>query len=124
MLKYDNCRKYILIYDYCRIYLFSIPISSHKLTMKDPATYEPTESELEILQILWANEPATVRFVYEEIKKKRYGWLYHDFKANAAIERKEDCTTRITGQDSLLQCCTTASRSPKELVPKIFEYCL
>jgi len=31
----------------------------------------PTESELEILQILWANEPASVRFINEELNKKR-----------------------------------------------------
>ena len=31
----------------------------------------PTESELEILQILWQSEPNTVRFVHEELIKKR-----------------------------------------------------
>jgi len=32
---------------------------------------EPTKSELEILQILWANGPSTVRSVNEELNKKR-----------------------------------------------------
>lgn len=31
----------------------------------------PTESELEILQILWESEPCTVRFVHDELTKKR-----------------------------------------------------
>lgn len=31
----------------------------------------PTASELEILQILWQSEPVTVRFVHEELIKKR-----------------------------------------------------
>lgn len=31
----------------------------------------PTESELEILQILWEHEPASVRFVNDELNKKR-----------------------------------------------------
>ncbi len=39
--------------------------------MDESTTYQPTESELEILQILWANEPATVRFVYEQVRQKR-----------------------------------------------------
>lgn len=39
--------------------------------MKDSTFYEPTESELEILQLLWANEPVTVRFVHEQITRKR-----------------------------------------------------
>lgn len=34
-------------------------------------TYEPTESELEILQVLWAHEPASVRFVHEQVNRKR-----------------------------------------------------
>lgn len=32
---------------------------------------KPTEAELEILQVLWKNEPSTVRFVNEELNKKR-----------------------------------------------------
>lgn len=39
--------------------------------MEDPEIYEPSNSELEILQILWANEPATVRLVHEQINLKR-----------------------------------------------------
>ena len=31
----------------------------------------PTESELEILQILWEKEPATVRTIHNELIKKR-----------------------------------------------------
>ncbi|WP_400193769.1 BlaI/MecI/CopY family transcriptional regulator [Hymenobacter sp. B81] len=31
----------------------------------------PTESELEILQVLWQNGPSTVRFVNDELSKRR-----------------------------------------------------
>jgi predicted transcriptional regulator len=34
-------------------------------------TPRPTDSELEILQVLWANGPSSVRFVYEQISKQR-----------------------------------------------------
>jgi BlaI family transcriptional regulator, penicillinase repressor len=34
-------------------------------------TPRPTDSELEILQVLWANGPSSVRFVYEQISKHR-----------------------------------------------------
>lgn len=40
-------------------------------TMKDFSTYEPSESELEILQVLWEHQPATVRFVFDKIKQKK-----------------------------------------------------
>lgn len=39
--------------------------------MEEPEIYEPSNSELEILQILWDNQPATVRFVHEQINLKR-----------------------------------------------------
>ncbi|WP_242926155.1 BlaI/MecI/CopY family transcriptional regulator [Pontibacter vulgaris] len=32
---------------------------------------KPTESELEILQVLWQNGPSTVRFVHEELSKTK-----------------------------------------------------
>ncbi|MDX1938995.1 MAG: BlaI/MecI/CopY family transcriptional regulator [Saprospiraceae bacterium] len=31
--------------------------------------YHPSEGELEILQVLWQHEPATVRFVHEQLSK-------------------------------------------------------
>lgn len=33
--------------------------------------YQPTESELEILQVLWANEPCTVRFIFEQLSQEK-----------------------------------------------------
>ena len=37
---------------------------------------KPTESELEILQILWTHEPATVRFINDELNRSREGVGY------------------------------------------------
>lgn len=34
-------------------------------------TPKPTESELEILQVLWQHGPSTVRFVHEELSKNK-----------------------------------------------------
>ena len=39
--------------------------------MKEDKNYQPTESELEILQVLWANEPCTVRFIFEELSLQK-----------------------------------------------------
>lgn len=38
---------------------------------KDEKNVEPTRSELEILQVLWANGPSTVRFVNDELCKQK-----------------------------------------------------
>ncbi len=39
--------------------------------MKKDAVPKPTEAELEILQILWKNGPCTVRFVNDNLNKKK-----------------------------------------------------
>ncbi len=39
--------------------------------MKEDKNYQPTESELEILQVLWANEPCTVRFIFEQLSQEK-----------------------------------------------------
>ena len=39
--------------------------------MSTEQSLKPTESELEILQVLWQNGPSTVRFVHEELSKTK-----------------------------------------------------
>ncbi|MCC2546957.1 BlaI/MecI/CopY family transcriptional regulator [Hymenobacter sp. BT175] len=39
--------------------------------MSKPHIPKPTESELEILQVLWQHGPTTVRFVNDELSRKR-----------------------------------------------------
>ncbi|MEO1218473.1 MAG: BlaI/MecI/CopY family transcriptional regulator [Bacteroidota bacterium] len=39
--------------------------------MKKSKVYQPSEVELEILQILWEKQPASVRLVYESILENR-----------------------------------------------------
>lgn len=39
--------------------------------MEDQSIYQPSDVELEILQILWEHQPATVRTVHEKICEKR-----------------------------------------------------
>jgi predicted transcriptional regulator len=39
--------------------------------MEDQSIYQPSDVELEILQVLWEHQPATVRTVHEKISEKR-----------------------------------------------------
>jgi predicted transcriptional regulator len=41
------------------------------MTTKSPKIFKPTETELEILSILWKNGPSTVRFVNDEMKQNK-----------------------------------------------------
>lgn len=39
--------------------------------MEETHSYQPSEMELEILQILWKHQPATVRLVFEKMQEGR-----------------------------------------------------
>lgn len=58
---YDICRKKICTYDNCRIIL---PLNAASMAKK---SYQPSEAELEILNIIWELQPVTVREVHGRI---------------------------------------------------------
>lgn len=35
--------------------------------MKDSKSFQPTDAELEVLQVLWAHQPCSVRFIHEQM---------------------------------------------------------
>ncbi len=54
--------------------MFEVRIISYQYNpqiMSKPPLPRPTESELEILQVLWQHGPTTVRFVNDELSRKR-----------------------------------------------------
>jgi len=53
---------FVMKYDFCRTL-------NSKLTMS--IKIQPTEAELEILQILWADQPMTVKEVHEQISQTK-----------------------------------------------------
>ncbi len=50
---------------------------------------KPTESELEILQVLWQNGPSTVRFVHEELSKNKEAGYTTTLKLMQIMAEKE-----------------------------------
>lgn len=66
--------------------------------MSDSPIYEPSDSELEILQILWANEPATVRFVHEQINQKREVGYTTVLKQLQRLTKKKVVTRKREGK--------------------------
>jgi predicted transcriptional regulator len=64
-------------------------------------TLKPTESELEILQVLWQNGPSTVRFVNEQLSEdKEVGYtttlkLMQIMAEKGLVSRNEDNRTHI-----------------------------
>jgi BlaI family transcriptional regulator, penicillinase repressor len=82
---------------------------------------KPTESELEILQILWQNNTATVRDVHEELaKSKDVGYtttlklmqIMHD---KGLVKRDESMRTHV------YQAAVNKERTQKHLLDKMID---
>ena len=64
--------------------------------MKEARSRKPTESELEILQVIWQHGPSPVRFINDELnKKKQVGYtttlkLMQIMLDKGLLKRKED----------------------------------
>lgn len=62
--------------------------------MKDNKNYQPTESELEILQVLWANEPCTVRFIFEQLSREKENLGYTTILVQLQRMTKKEMVSR------------------------------
>jgi BlaI family transcriptional regulator, penicillinase repressor len=59
-----NVVKKFAHYDKCRIF---VPVNAIRYTTMEEKTYRPSEAEWQILQIVWDQEPVSVRDIYEQI---------------------------------------------------------
>ena len=86
-----------------------------------PKYVKPTESELEILQILWQNSTATVRDVHEELAKtKDVGYtttlkLMQIMHEKGLVKRDESMRTHV------YQPAVNKERTQKHLLDKMIE---
>lgn len=69
--------------------------------MKLPVNYQPTEQELEILQILWEHQPATVRFVFEAISQNREVGYTHILRQMQRLAEKKILSRTLQGKTHL-----------------------
>ena len=58
------------------------------MTKTSESLPRPTESELELLRILWENEPATVRDIYDTLNQERPSGYTTVLKAAADHDRQ------------------------------------
>ena len=69
--------------------------------MPNPSNSKPTEAELEILQVLWQHGPATVRFVNEQLsRRKEIGYtttlkLMQIMAEKKLVKRNEEQRTHV-----------------------------
>ena len=91
------------------------------LTMASPKYIKPTESELEILQILWQRGLATVREVHEELSKtKDVGYtttlkLMQIMHEKGIVKRDESMRTHV------YQAAVNKEKTQKHLLSKMID---
>lgn len=91
------------------------------LTMASPKYIKPTESELEILQILWQRGLATVREVHEELSKtKDVGYtttlkLMQIMHEKGIVKRDESVRTHV------YQAAVNKEKTQKHLLSKMID---
>lgn len=80
---------------------------------------KPTESELEILQILWEKEQATVREVHEELSKTKDSGYTTSLKLLQIMFEKGLVTRDDSNKTHIYQPAVTKQKTQKQLLDKM-----
>ena len=80
---------------------------------------KPTESELEILQILWDKEQATVREVHEELSKNKDSGYTTTLKLLQIMFEKGLVTRDDSSKTHIYQPAVTKQKTQKQLLDKM-----
>ena len=80
---------------------------------------KPTESELEILQILWDKEQATVREVHEELSKNKDSGYTTTLKLLQIMFEKGLVTRDDSNKTHIYQPAVTKQKTQKQLLDKM-----
>lgn len=80
---------------------------------------KPTESELEILQVLWNEKEATVRLVHEELSKTKDSGYTTTLKLMQIMHEKGLVTRNDSSKTHIYQPAITRESTQKQLVNKM-----
>lgn len=94
---------------------------SNFLQMPNPRYIKPTESELEILQILWTKETATVRDVHEELLKTKDAGYTTTLKLMQIMHEKGLVKRDDSMRTHIYQAAVNKERTQKHLVNKMID---
>ena len=89
--------------------------------MSTPKTIKPTESELEILQILWAKGLATVREVHEELSKTKDAGYTTTLKLMQIMNEKGIVKRDDSMRTHVYQAAVNKERTQKHLLSKMID---
>ncbi len=80
---------------------------------------KPTESELEILAVLWANENATVRTVHEELTKTKEAGYTTTLKLMQIMHEKGLVTRNTQSKTHIYTPAIDKEKTQRQIVNKI-----
>lgn len=89
--------------------------------MSVPKTIKPTESELEILQILWSKGLATVREVHEELSKTKDAGYTTTLKLMQIMNEKGIVKRDASMRTHVYQAAVNKERTQKHLLGKMID---
>lgn len=82
---------------------------------------KPTESELEILQILWQRETATVREVHEELSKTKVSGYTTTLKLMQIMFEKKLVTRDDSAKTHIYQPAVSRQKTQKQFLDKMIK---
>ncbi|MGH2565300.1 MAG: BlaI/MecI/CopY family transcriptional regulator, partial [Ginsengibacter sp.] len=80
---------------------------------------KPTESELEILQVLWQKESATVREVHEELSKTKISGYTTTLKLLQIMFEKKLVTRDDSSKTHIYKAAVSKLKTQKQFLDKI-----
>lgn len=89
--------------------------------MKKFRNIKPTESELEILNILWQNSPATVKYVNDELNKSKDTGYTTTLKLMQIMHEKSLLTRQREGRSHLYSPAIEESETKQAILDKMLE---
>ena len=89
--------------------------------MNEPRNLKPTESELEILQVLWAKGTATVREVHEVLSAFKDSGYTTTLKLMQIMHEKGLVKRDDSGKTHIYQPLITKERTQKQLLDKMVD---
>lgn len=95
-----------------------IALRTKSYTMADK-NLKPTESELEILQVLWNEKEATVRQVHEELSKTKESGYTTTLKLMQIMHEKGLVTRDDSSKTHIYQPAISRENTQKQLVNKM-----
>ncbi|MCO6472155.1 MAG: BlaI/MecI/CopY family transcriptional regulator [Melioribacteraceae bacterium] len=89
--------------------------------MKKFRNIKPTESELEILNILWTNSPVTVKYVNDELNKSKETGYTTTLKLMQIMHEKGLLTREKEGRSHLYSPAIEESETKQAILDKMLE---